>query len=449
MELGVEVCPEIFAAVEKLTREKLAVVAVDWDAGVEASFLLKRSRELTSSSSAFTIAVADAMAFEAAKRAGADFILTKPLDVERVKSLLLDCEEFRIRTNISFPPKPCASLARAYVPPKVEREKGLPIKMASSAKATSPLPEVRASSSDISLAVTKARPEVRVPPETKVSQPVTRRPTPTTLGNDVFGRAGIQGLFNAVQPPSRRPRSGGAYDGMAVARRVALGVLFFTVLYISVSPGRCEAVAGSVSKVCERALETTNNWFGLDKDRTDGTLGQENHQRPEERDSSKVRIEPVPDPYAVAVPPVSQSNAQIDAIAAPRPPKLTKLPESMQHPLDGAPVAEAPIKAPPLSLSPSWGTVTLSEEASQKLVVEKTEAECPEQAVRAGLEGSVVLQARLARDGTISNIQLVRGYLVLAQAAVQAVRQWKFRPYVHNGQAVEAEVYLTVDFKRP
>src|SRR5581483_11013885 len=56
------------------------------------------------------------------------------------------------------------------------------------------------------------------------------------------------------------------------------------------------------------------------------------------------------------------------------------------------------------------------------------------------------LQALVGRDGSIQDLKLVNGYFALGLAAVDAVKQWRFRPYRLNGEIVEMETYLTVNF---
>ena len=93
--------------------------------------------------------------------------------------------------------------------------------------------------------------------------------------------------------------------------------------------------------------------------------------------------------------------------------------------------------------------MTLSEELAQKLILQKVSPSYPERALKAGLQGSVVLQAWIARDGTIRDLKLIRGSFLLGQAAYKAVRQWRYQPYLLNGQAVETQTYVTVDFRLP
>ena len=103
----------------------------------------------------------------------------------------------------------------------------------------------------------------------------------------------------------------------------------------------------------------------------------------------------------------------------------------------------------PTSLLGSLEPVSVSEELSAALLLDRVEPSYPQQALRAGLQGPVVLQAWIARDGTIRELKLMRGSFLLGQAAYEAVKQWRYKPYVRNGHAVEAQTYVTVDFRLP
>jgi protein TonB len=62
------------------------------------------------------------------------------------------------------------------------------------------------------------------------------------------------------------------------------------------------------------------------------------------------------------------------------------------------------------------------------------------------VQGSVVLQAIISADGVIENLTVISGPAILATAAQQAVRQWRFKPYLENGQPVETKTRITVNF---
>jgi len=70
----------------------------------------------------------------------------------------------------------------------------------------------------------------------------------------------------------------------------------------------------------------------------------------------------------------------------------------------------------------------------------------PPLARRARIQGSVVLAAVISKTGTIENLILISGHPMLIPAALQAVSQWRYRPYILNGEAIEVDTQITVNF---
>ena len=70
----------------------------------------------------------------------------------------------------------------------------------------------------------------------------------------------------------------------------------------------------------------------------------------------------------------------------------------------------------------------------------------PPLARSARIQGVVVLQAMISKLGTIENLRLLSGHPMLAPAAIDAVQQWRYRPYILNGEPVEVETQITVNF---
>jgi protein TonB len=70
----------------------------------------------------------------------------------------------------------------------------------------------------------------------------------------------------------------------------------------------------------------------------------------------------------------------------------------------------------------------------------------PSLARTARIQGQVVLQALISRQGVIENLKVLSGHPMLAPAAKEAVRQWRYRPYVLNNEPVEVETQITVNF---
>jgi TonB family protein len=83
----------------------------------------------------------------------------------------------------------------------------------------------------------------------------------------------------------------------------------------------------------------------------------------------------------------------------------------------------------------------------EHLVVHKVDPVYPEDAKRANLQGVVVLATVIGRDGNVEKLRPVSGPDVLASAAMDAVRWWRFQPYLINGKPVEIETMVAVDFR--
>ena len=87
----------------------------------------------------------------------------------------------------------------------------------------------------------------------------------------------------------------------------------------------------------------------------------------------------------------------------------------------------------------------LSPQATQNVTV-SVAPDYPLLARQMKVQGAVSLQALISRDGTIQELQILSGPAILAAAAREAVKQWLFKPYLQNGQAVETQARITVNF---
>jgi TonB family protein len=86
---------------------------------------------------------------------------------------------------------------------------------------------------------------------------------------------------------------------------------------------------------------------------------------------------------------------------------------------------------------------------AENIVVKRTEPEYPEEARAQGVQGPVVVYVRIGRAGGVVDVKLVSGSPLLAPSAMAAVKQWKFKPRVVNGRAVEMETTVTLNFRLP
>jgi len=81
------------------------------------------------------------------------------------------------------------------------------------------------------------------------------------------------------------------------------------------------------------------------------------------------------------------------------------------------------------------------------MVIKKIEPKYPEIARAVRIQNSVLLDAIISKEGTIENLQVESGHPMLIPTALDAVKQWVYRPYFVSGQAVEVETKIIVNFK--
>jgi periplasmic protein TonB len=96
---------------------------------------------------------------------------------------------------------------------------------------------------------------------------------------------------------------------------------------------------------------------------------------------------------------------------------------------------------------PVPASIHLSSKLVEGNIIYKSVPQYPAIAKVVGAQGIVVLQAMISKTGTIENLHVISGPQMLQQAAIDAVKSWRYRPYMLNGQAVEVETTVNVIFK--
>ena len=91
--------------------------------------------------------------------------------------------------------------------------------------------------------------------------------------------------------------------------------------------------------------------------------------------------------------------------------------------------------------------VRISQGLTKGFLIQKIAPQYPPLALKAHIWGDVVLRAIISKDGEIKELTLVSGHPMLAPAAIDAVRQWRYRPYLLNGEPVEVDTTVTVMFQ--
>jgi len=424
-----QVCADIFAAMEKGTKQPFSCVIVDWAEQPEAGFLLKRARESGLNRAAVAIAIVDSDPTPDEEREHRlDFLFYRPIVADEVRAVL--------------------------------------------AKATQQM-QVHAAAYVGDAAGAPDRPENQEAPEPALEDPdlvsiASELPDslPQTSSEDEGGHTTVDD--RRERSHSFQPR---LQPMLAAALFVAAVICFWisrdAFLYLKQTPeGAMHVLRQSVAAL-----------FFADKSGTQsvGTAASDAQQdayfnrAPANAGGGQaprlgvvaadINLPDGPQHMRPAYDfPLPTPTLHVDP--APERPVRAAVPDSIKN---SAPVARPvvvsvnpqllPVSAPPPTTMPSWQQsgepVHLTEESARALVLQSVNPVYPPEALLQKLQGPVVLQLAIGRDGSVQELKLVKGYFVLAKAAIAAVKQWKFRPYSVNGRALETQTTITVTFTYP
>lgn len=252
LELHVEHCPEIFSAVEKLTSHSFDVIAVDWDEGAEASFLLKTAQELKSNQNAVTVAILNDDANFPAAVFGVNVVLRKPVLSDEIKYSLLTCDEFLAGMRTWLARAEASAPVYAEVVPEENR--------------AWPAPTTKGTAKSS-------------PAESSSPSPVANY---EAAGNDshgdvelgLFSQSSIQGLFRSARKvrPARKP-----HDISRIVLIAAASVTFLAAGYAFSQPTGQNPVALALVKTYDHAVQRASKWIHkpADDDADDDNAGDE------------------------------------------------------------------------------------------------------------------------------------------------------------------------------
>ena len=426
LELEIERCPDIFTAIEWLTSRSFDAIVADWDSGPEAAFLLKNARELKLNKAAFTLALTSGTSTLADEENSPDLILTKPLISDQVKYAVLSNDRF-LGCMKAWIARGELAQTQPATPSTLSSDDNKFDQRRPSSEQPSPIPSVTRSS--------------QPSPKSNYFRGESDAPLHLTFAS--LDRALFRSMNrqNDAAPGSGRVKR---YRPNRFLLGSVLTVAFVSVGYIFGQPIRIQSVYASVAAVYKQALEMRSSKPRAAENDTDSdslplALGAGSQRL----GSNRSRLRGIP------VQPTLMPDEAQDAPAEMATASQIQIPESLRTPLP------EPTELQPRSLtrSPSLLSqvqpINLPEDLSQGLLLQKVTPSYPEQALKAGLQGAVVLQAWIGADGSIRDLKLMDGSLLLGQAAVKAVRQWRYKPYLRNGVAVEAQTYVTVNFRLP
>ena len=107
------------------------------------------------------------------------------------------------------------------------------------------------------------------------------------------------------------------------------------------------------------------------------------------------------------------------------------------------------VGAQPNAPKPVLQTLSVSQGVSQGLLLKKVQPSYPKNALVLRIEGAVQLLATVSKSGDITRVKILSGDSQLTRAASDAVKQWKYKPYLLNGEPVEIQTEISINFKLP
>lgn len=109
-----------------------------------------------------------------------------------------------------------------------------------------------------------------------------------------------------------------------------------------------------------------------------------------------------------------------------------------------------PAAKPPAPAAPEVKTTPRIRQGGtvqQAMLISQAKPIYPPLAIQAHIQGDVILHAIIDREGRVSELQVINGHPLLMQSALAAVRQWRYRPTLLNGDPVEVDTTITVSFR--
>lgn len=412
-------CKDIFSAVEAITRDRFDLLLIDWQETLEADFLLKTARDLKSNQATFALGLVTAAQARAALDSGADAILAKPFTAVQAAEVLLP------RLGIEALPGESGPDAASQI--------------------KNPAPE----------AAREIKPIAKLKAKAAAAIPIEPRPVR------------LDGVRNhlLLQPSPVRPSKGSRVLWLSAA--VWPVVIVAALLIFDQWPQLFQQGHARLSGLLHRARGRMGTLPYADR-RSPGSgsdsAAPEGAAIPLTGDLLSDYALPVQAPRDTPVPAPAKAD-DIDLVSVEALPSSSRLiapvftvePARPQHEIPASlrfpPQVENAHTVTPTGelVAPAWSEapVALPETVSRALLEHQVAPQYPDQALKMGVDGPVVLEASIGKDGAVRELKLVSGYLVLAHAAVDAVKQWRYKPYRRNGENVEIETLITVSFKRP
>ena len=429
--IRVEVCSDIFTAIDKGKKQAFSCVVADWAEQPESSFLLKRARESTPNRDTVAIAIVDHEPTPAEMRDNRlDFLIYRPISADEANAVMVKACEQMQPSSAEDAAESSGEDADANGQGASTVAVGADMQEHSQHDQPARFPQANAAQADNDV---DGAPDDNEEPRSRSHALGGREVCAAVLV--LTAAFCLWRSRDVIQYLSRTP------EGKFHVLRESVAALF----------NRNQAGAVPVSSAGSDAQQDayfSRGAFGSNAQTpalvvvaTESTLPETRMTLPKASDF------PLPTPVFVhqEVPPVHVERAAIpesmrNSAPIERPAVVTVNPAQMM------PVS-APQPQP--AIQQFSEPVAVSEEAARALLVHTVNPVYPPEALAQKLHGAVVLHAVVGRDGMIEDVKIVRGYFVLGRAAIAAVKQWRFQPYSVNGHAAATQTVITINFSSP
>lgn len=434
-EIRAEVCSDIFSAIDKGTKQSFPCLIVDWSDQPEASFLLRRARESAPNRNAVAIAIVEHEPSPGELRdSRLDFLLHRPIATEEARAVLAKaCQQMQMQPSALDAELGGSQGQFEAAEPYHEPEDSKLV----SAPTEAPKSHLQAPQRDFEEATREqsAQNDEGILDEQKPERP--------------WYAVGFLSAFAAVLAFAAvfclwRSRETVRYlahtpEGTVHVLHESMATLFYANQSGAQSVGSA-TTAAQQDAYFARTAENSNGHSTLGVVSAEANLPETGVRLPKAFDFPL----PTPkllhsDPPPLHVERAAQVPESIRGSAPIGPPVVVTV----------GPAQMMPVSTPVPQTLQFSEPVRLSEEAARAMLVHSVDPLYPPEAAAQKLQGAVVLQAVIGRDGSVEDLKIIRGYFVLGRAAIAAVKQWRFQPYSVNGHAAQTQTTLTINFSRP
>lgn len=421
LEIIFEQFHDIEFAAKRLNVQPFDLVVIDCDEQGEASRLLDSMRSSELNREAMTVAVVDGRAgVPIAFRLGAALVIPKPVSLEQARSTLRTAVAMHRKTHPEAPARPSPAFSQPATPAKPKETIAFP-----EAKILAPKPKDVSPTSSLSSTM-EAHPAGNREASVSAKRGLSLSMPGTSIKNDKEAKLELtpeQAAKLSKEKPGY-PLPAETFEHKSAKRTINSG-LIAALLFATIGAGGYEAYTTLPQF---RTVVDTN--YHLLRSHIPGANPPVASVVPKQ---ARPVVKPAPAP---AVPP--------DGFVA-----SIETSESTE-----AAASTSTKTAKPVILATTASTTTVEEPAivvaddvADQHVSSRVDAVYPETLRRKGVHGDVVLQALVAKDGSVDSVNVVSGNPQLATAAMDAVKQWKYQTYLHNGVPASFQTNVTVAFE--